>query len=256
MEIIKTTRAMTRLADQWRSQGLCIGFVPTMGYFHEGHIELMRMAKRDADKAAVSLYVNPTQFGPTEDLAKYPRDFDGDCAKAASAGVDVMFAPDSSEMYPAGACTFVAVDSELTKVLCGSSRPTHFRGVTTICAKLFTIVKPHFAVFGQKDYQQLLVIRRMVKDLCMDLEIIAHPTVREPDGLAMSSRNAYLSPEERKQAVCIYQAIQNAINLYKKGERSHKTIVEEVRFVIEKSPSARMDYIEIRRMPDLADPTQ
>jgi pantoate--beta-alanine ligase len=196
MKIISSPREMSDCADAARARGLRIGFVPTMGYLHEGHLSLMHEARRRASIVVASIFVNPTQFGPHEDLSKYPRNFDRDCAMMNAVPVDVVFAPEAPAMYPAGAQTWVDV-TEVTRGLCGSSRPGHFRGVTTVVAKLFNIVKPHFAFFGEKDFQQLRAIQRMVRDLNFDLEIVPMPIVRESDGLAMSSRNAYLDPEQR-----------------------------------------------------------
>jgi len=188
MEIIETTSNMQETSRQLRSAGKTIAFVPTMGFLHEGHLELLRQGRQHSDVLVLSIFVNPTQFGPTEDFDKYPRDMDGDLKKAEQTGTDIVFTPPVSEMYPEGSQTTVKVKS-LPEHLCGLSRPGHFEGVTTVVAKLFNIVMPHVAIFGKKDFQQLAVIRRMVLDLNMDIEIIGHPTIREPDGLAMSSRN-------------------------------------------------------------------
>jgi len=209
MEIIRTPPEMTAWANRILAAGQTIGLVPTMGFFHEGHLRLMRKAKEKADHAVVSLFVNPIQFGANEDLGRYPRNFSRDCQLAQAEGVDVLFAPEVEDMYPTEASTRVIV-SGLTDGLCGESRPGHFNGVTTVVAKLLHIVKPHYAVFGRKDFQQLAVIERMVADLNWDVEIIPHPIVREADGLAMSSRNTYLSASERHAALCLFRAIGHA----------------------------------------------
>ncbi|MBU2537040.1 MAG: pantoate--beta-alanine ligase [Proteobacteria bacterium] len=209
MEIIRTPLEMTAWANRVLATGQTIALVPTMGFFHEGHLRLMRKATENADHAVVSLFVNPIQFGANEDLGRYPRNFSRDCQLAQAEGVDVLFAPEVEDMYPAEAATRVIV-SGLTDGLCGESRPGHFNGVTTVVAKLFHIVKPHCAVFGRKDFQQLAVIERMVADLNWDVKIVRHPIVRETDGLAMSSRNTYLSASERHAALCLFRAIGHA----------------------------------------------
>ncbi len=244
MKTIELIREMQKYSDVLRSEGKKIAFVPTMGYFHEGHIELMRQAKRMADCVVVSVYVNPTQFGPKEDLSRYPRDFERDSKMAEEAGVDVIFYPSNKEMYPEGYQTYVNVE-KVTNNLCGLSRPGHFRGVTTVCAKLFNIVKPHIAVFGQKDYQQYVTIKRMVTDLNMDLEIIGLPTVREADGLAMSSRNVYLKDNERPSALSLIASLSLAQKLYDQGERSAAKIISEARQLIQSAPYTDIDYIKI-----------
>ncbi len=242
--IIRTPEAMQEWSRQMRAQGMTIGFVPTMGYLHEGHLDLMRIARQQADLVVISIFVNPLQFGPSEDLDRYPRDLEGDLDKAASVGVDLVFAPTARDMYPEGFQTSVDV-SELSKPLCGAKRPGHFRGVTTVVAKLFNIVLPHFAVFGRKDYQQLQVIKRMVRDLSMNLDILEGETVRESDGLAMSSRNAYLSPEERSQATVLYRALTRTRQAVLDGRVA--TPEEAVRMaedIISSAPLARIDYVE------------
>ena len=251
LKVITKVAEMQSAADAWRGAGLTIGFVPTMGYFHEGHLALMKQARQRADVVVVSLFVNPTQFGANEDLSRYPRDFERDRAMAASVGVDVIFFPDASEMYPLGYQTKVAVP-ELAAPLCGQSRPVHFGGVATVCCKLFAIVKPHFAVFGEKDYQQLLVVTRMATDLNLDLEIVPGPTFREPDGLAMSSRNVYLSPAEREQAVCLSKSLRQAAEAVTQGETRREGVLALVRNTIGRQPLANIDYVELRRLPDLA----
>ena len=245
MQIIVELKKMQSRAEAIRLQGQRLGCVPTMGALHEGHLELMREAKRRTGVVAASVFVNPTQFAPAEDLAKYPRDREGDLKKMESAGVDIAFFPTAEAMYPKGAQTWVTVE-EITQELEGASRPDHFRGVATVVLKLFHLMKPSLAVFGQKDYQQLKVIERMVKDLDLDIEIVPHPTVREPDGLAMSSRNRYLNPEERKQATALIRAIQKAQELVKQGERDPKRLVEEAKKIIAAEPLAKADYVEVR----------
>jgi len=245
MRVIDTIAEMQQQADQWRRDGVRIGFVPTMGFFHEGHLALMRHAGTLADKVVISIFVNPTQFGPNEDFESYPRDRDRDLALARGVGVDVVFAPSVEEMYPGGFQTYVTVE-EVTRPLCGASRPGHFRGVATVVAKLFHIVKPHVAVFGEKDYQQLLTIRRMVRDLAMDVQVVGHPIVREEDGLAMSSRNTYLSGEERREALLLSRSLEEARRLVAAGERSGETILEHVRRVLGSGSRVRIDYVELR----------
>jgi len=235
---------MQKYSEGLRCEGGKIAFVPTMGYFHEGHIELMRQAKKMSDCVVVSIYVNPTQFGPKEDLSRYPRDFERDSKMAEEAGVDVIFFPPNTEMYPEGYQTYVNVE-EVTKNLCGLSRPGHFRGVTTVCAKLFNIVKPHIAVFGKKDYQQYVAIKKMVTDLNMDLDIIGLPTVREADGLAMSSRNVYLKDNERSSGLSLIASLRLAQKLYDQGERSAAKIISEARQLIQNAPYTDIDYIKI-----------
>ncbi len=236
---------MQSLANSFREKGYKICLVPTMGYFHEAHLSLMRLGKKLCDKLVVSVFVNPIQFGPSEDFERYPRDLERDKKLAREVGVDVLFTPCAQEMYPEGFQTYVEV-RELSKPLCGASRPGHFRGVATVVLKLFNIVKPHVAVFGLKDYQQYLIIRRMVKDLNLDIEIIGHPIVREPDGLAMSSRNVYLSPEERKSALCLYKSILRAKELLSRGIRSVSDLKKEVVKLISSYPYTKIDYVEFR----------
>ena len=244
MEIIDTVKRMHADAEFQRISGKRIAFVPTMGYFHEGHLNLMREAKKCGDRVVISIYVNPTQFGPQEDLAKYPRDFERDSRLAESVGVDVIFCPSNEEMYPPYYQTYVNVE-EVTNNLCGLSRPGHFRGVATICCKLFNMVKPHVAVFGKKDFQQLVTIKRMVLDLNMDLEIKAMETTREADGLAMSSRNVYLKPEERESALCLSRSLKKANALYENGERDAGKIIKEIEGFIKEHPYTDIDYIKI-----------
>jgi pantoate--beta-alanine ligase len=233
---------MTAWSRAQSKKGKSIGFVPTMGYFHEGHLSLMRMAAQMADLAVVSLFVNPTQFGPNEDLSTYPADFERDQELAAKNGAAVLFAPEVAEMYPPDSKTTVSV-SGLTDHLCGADRPGHFAGVTTVVCKLFHIVQPDLAVFGSKDYQQLVVIRRMCADLDMDIAILAHPIVREDDGLAMSSRNAYLDAPLRRSALCLSRAIASARKLAAEGERSVARLTEVCQQLINATPDTRIDYI-------------
>jgi len=233
---------MTAWSREQSRDGQIIGLVPTMGYFHEGHLNLMRMAGRHAGRVVVSLFVNPTQFGPGEDLSTYPRDFDRDRQLAAGTGADVLFAPVAEEMYPPGSSTAVVV-GEVTDHLCGASRPGHFTGVATVVTKLCNIVRPDLAVFGQKDFQQLAVIRRMCADLNMGIEIIGHPIVREADGLAMSSRNTYLDGSLRESALCLSRAIQLARRVAADGEDSTVRLTDAVRQLIDSHPATAVDYI-------------
>ncbi len=235
---------MQAFSESVRNAGQKISFVPTMGYFHEGHLSLMREGRQRGDCLAISIYVNPTQFGPSEDFEKYPRDFERDSSLADGVGVDVIFYPKDKEMYPELYQTYVNVEN-VTENLCGLSRPGHFRGVTTVCAKLFNIVKPHYAIFGRKDFQQLIAIKRMVLDLNMDLEIIGMPIVREADGLAMSSRNVYLRTEEREAALSLSRSLKMAKEMYDGGEKDVSAILERVRKYIEGHPYAVIDYAKI-----------
>lgn len=260
MEIIEKIGKMQERAEQLRISGETISFVPTMGFFHEGHLELMRVGKNTGSKLVISIFVNPIQFGPSEDFERYPRDLEGDLKKAEDVGVDIVFIPSVEEMYPEGFQTKVSV-RDLTQHLCGLSRPGHFDGVTTVVAKLFNIVKPHIAIFGQKDYQQLTVISRMVMDLNMDIKIVGVPTVREPDGLAMSSRNTYLKEEERESALSLVRSLELAQNLLNKGEDDPGKIKEEIERFIRKHPYTEIDYVsvcdpdtleELKTIPDRA----
>ena len=245
MRIINTVSGMQAFSRDVRKSGKTISLVPTMGYLHEGHASLMVEGKRRSDILVASIFVNPTQFGPTEDFNAYPRDLERDRKVAVSAGVDVIFAPTASDMYPHGYQTYVNVE-QLTLPLCGASRPGHFQGVTTVVAKLLNIVMPHVALFGKKDFQQLAVIRRMAADLNMDVEILGMPIVREADGLAMSSRNAYLGPEERKDALCLSRALDAARAMYRNGERSVPLLMEKVLRIIGEVPGAVIDYADFR----------
>lgn len=221
-----------------------LGFVPTMGALHAGHISLVRAARQQCDAVAVSIFVNPTQFGPTEDFSKYPHTFERDCELLEAEGVAILFAPTIEEMYPPGAATFVTVEG-LSDKLCGRSRPGHFRGVTTVVAKLFNIVKPDLAFFGQKDAAQAVVIRRMVRDLQFGVEIVVCPIVREPDGLALSSRNAYLNPEQRKQATVLYRALMRVQFLADHGESESARLIAAALEEFMQQPEVRLDYFEI-----------
>jgi len=247
MEVIQTVAAMQAHAEARRREGRLLALVPTMGALHEGHLALVREARRQADHVTVSIFVNPTQFGPSEDYARYPRQLARDVAVLEALGVDVVFAPSVAEMYPEGPeanLTWVYVE-RLDAHLCGRYRPGHFRGVTTVVAKLFNICKPHVAVFGFKDAQQFQIIRRMVRDLHYDIELIGVPTVRDEDGLALSSRNAYLTPQERSQAVVLSQAIAAAEQAIKQGEQRVEAIVEAMRQTLARAPLARVQYTEV-----------
>jgi pantoate--beta-alanine ligase len=244
VEVIQSIRDMQALSESKRRQGRRIVLVPTMGYFHEGHLNLMKVGRNQGDDLAVSIYVNPMQFAPTEDFANYPRDIERDKRLAEGVGVDWIFSPDHREMYPEGYQTHVEVEG-VTNNLCGSSRPRFFRGVTTVCTKLFNIVKPHVTIFGRKDYQQYVTIKRMVQDLNMDIEVIGMRTTREPDGLAMSSRNVYLKSEERESALSLSRSLLLAIDLYEKGEREAVVILKEVREFIAGHPYVKIDYAQI-----------
>lgn len=244
MKIIDDPAEMQTISNRIRETNLLIGLVPTMGYLHEGHLSLVRAARQQSDIVVLSIFVNPTQFGPDEDLEKYPRDFERDEKMAKKEGVDYIFYPEPRTMYTSEFQARVTVE-KLTQSHCGASRPAYFGGVTTVCTKLFNIVLPHWAFFGQKDYQQAAVIRRMVKDLNMNLEIVVLPTVREADGLAMSSRNAYLNPEERKEALCLYESLQLAGDIVRAGQTDVNTIVAAMRQRIKTRPAARIEYISI-----------
>jgi pantoate--beta-alanine ligase len=248
--VISDPLAMSAWSDAARARKQRIAFVPTMGYLHAGHMALIEEARRRADTVVVSIFVNPTQFGPTEDLGRYPRDIPGDLEKSAAAGANVAFIPEAEAMYPPGAQTFVQV-RELEKGLCGDRRPGHFAGVATIVLKLFNIVRPHLAVFGEKDFQQLAVIRQMVRDLDVPVEIVPLPTVREPDGLAMSSRNSYLSPDNRRRAVALSQGLSAAKALRGTGETRASMLVNAAREIIQPRVDS-LDYLEVRDAVTLA----
>ena len=235
---------MKQFVRMKKAEGKTIGFVPTMGYLHSGHLSLIKKSKSQNDVTVISIFVNPTQFGENEDLDQYPRDFERDCRLAQEAGADAVFFPTAGMMYPEGYKTYVEV-VDITKRLCGVTRPTHFKGVTTVVTKLFHIVAPDRAYFGQKDAQQLLVIRRMVKDLNMDIEIVGCPIVRETDGLAMSSRNLYLSEEERTQATVLNQSLEMAEKMIDSGERDSNTVKKAIKAKIGTMDLARIDYVEL-----------
>jgi pantoate--beta-alanine ligase len=250
-EIIRDPRAMRARVDDLRRDGRRIAVVPTMGALHEGHLTLLRAARARADIVILTIFVNPTQFGPKEDLTRYPRDEAGDLAKARTCDIDLAFCPEASAMYPAGAQTFVEV-RELQQPLCGASRPGHFAGVATIVAKLFHITQPHLAVFGDKDYQQLAILRRMTRDLDFNIEIVGVPIVREPDGLALSSRNAYLTAEQRQAALALSKGLAAAEAAFKAGERSSATLVATAKAQLDAEPLVRIDYLELRDAEELS----
>ncbi|HSQ89329.1 pantoate--beta-alanine ligase [Romboutsia sp.] len=244
MVIINRVNEIRKKVREWKSKGLRVGFVPTMGYLHEGHESLIKKASEENDKVVVSIFVNPIQFGPKEDLSAYPRDLERDSAICERAGADVIFHPKNDEMYENDFSTFVDMTG-LTKELCGKSRPIHFRGVCTVVNKLFNIVCPDRAYFGQKDAQQLAIIKKMVRDLSFDVEIIGCPIVREEDGLAKSSRNAYLSNEEREVATILNKSLMKARKLIEGGERSSKLIINSIIQTINSEPMARVDYVNV-----------
>jgi pantoate--beta-alanine ligase len=251
-EVIRDPAAMRARAEDLRRDGRRIAVVPTMGALHDGHLALIRHARARADVVILTIFVNPTQFGPNEDLSRYPRDEAGDLAKARPCGLDLAFCPSAAAMYPAGAQTFIEV-RELQRPLCGASRPGHFAGVATIVCKLFYLTKPHLAVFGEKDFQQLAIIRRMVRDLDLDVEIQGVPIVREADGLALSSRNAYLAADERRQALALSAGLAAAEAAYRAGERRAAALVAAARAPIEAEPAARIDYVELRDAVELSE---
>lgn len=244
MEIIKTISEVRRITAAWKQEGLSIGFVPTMGYLHEGHQSLIERAASENDRVVASVFVNPLQFGPTEDFSSYPRDLERDMAVCSSAGAHMIFHPEAGEMYFPDFCTYVDMDS-LTEGLCGKSRPGHFRGVCTVVLKLFNIVGADRSYFGEKDAQQLAVIKRMVRDLSMGVEIVGCPIIREKDGLAKSSRNTYLSPTEREAALILKKSLDAGRMLANEGERNAKRIVDAIRENLLTEPLARLDYVEL-----------
>ncbi len=244
MDIVRRARAMTEVCAVARATGKIVGFVPTMGALHEGHLSLVRRVKAQADVVVVSIFVNPTQFNSSDDLASYPRNLPADADLLAREGVDFLFAPDPEEMYPAGATTFVEV-AGLSEKLEGKSRPGHFRGVATVVTKLFAIVEPHIAAFGQKDAQQALVIKTLVRDLMWNVEVLVLPTRREEDGLAMSSRNVRLTPEQRQAASAIPRALEAARSVHSTGERDAGMILGAAREALEEEPILRIDYLEL-----------
>lgn len=250
MQITGKISEVRSQVKEWKREGLTVGFVPTMGYLHEGHGSLMKRAKSECDKVVASIFVNPMQFGANEDLDSYPRDLEADAKLCESIGVDLIFHPEVEEMYAEGFCSFVDMNG-LTKELCGKSRPIHFRGVCTVVNKLFNIVTPDKAFFGQKDAQQLAVIRRMVKDLNMDVEIVGCPIIREEDGLAKSSRNTYLNEEERKAALILSRTIRLGEKLVSEGVKDAGELVAAMKANIEKEPLAKIDYVEAVSMDDI-----
>ena len=252
MKICKTIEEMRSASRDTRREGKRFGFVPTMGALHEGHLSLVRAATAKSDVVAVSIFVNPLQFGPTEDLAKYPRSFERDRELLENEAVDIVFAPQPEEMYPKGGVTYVTVEG-LSEKLCGRSRPGHFRGVATVVAKLFHIVEPDLAFFGQKDAAQATIIRRMVRDLNLPVEIVVCPIIRESDGLAMSSRNVYLRPEERKAALVLNRSLTETKNRFDQGERNARKLIAAGKRVMAQESRVRLDYFEIVD-PDTLDP--
>ncbi len=244
MMVIRTPDEMRAWSEERRREGRSVGLVPTMGALHEGHLSLIRAAVAENDVAVVSIFVNPTQFGPNEDFAGYPRTFDADRAKAEEAGATVIYAPTAEAMYPPGYATYVEVEG-LGEHLCGRSRPGHFRGVATVVAKLFNAVRPHRAYFGRKDAQQCAIIRRMARDLDFGIEIVEMPTVREPDGLALSSRNRYLSEKERREALALHRGLEAGRRALESGERDPARVVAAVRRELERADGVNEDYIEL-----------
>ena len=254
MQTVQTIPHLRSAVDQWRGRRERVAFIPTMGNLHEGHLQLVKRACRAADKVVVSIFVNSMQFGPKEDFASYPRTLKQDSLILAENGVHLLFAPNVEDMYPHGVDDTVRIEVPgLSDILCGASRPGHFTGVATVVAKLFNAVRPHIAVFGEKDYQQLLVVRRMASDLCMPIEIISVPTVREHDGLAMSSRNTYLSPEERGQAPALYRTLQWIGDCLTSGMGNHDKLAAQGKAMLQES-GFRPEYIAIRRAADLSSP--
>ncbi len=244
MKVSQTISSVRENVKEAMKQGKTIGLVPTMGALHAGHVSLVEAAKKKCDYVVVSIFVNPTQFGPSEDFQKYPRPIEDDLQKCENAGVDLVFNPSANEMYPEKVITWVNVE-KITDHLCGLSRPGHFRGVTTVCAKLFNIVTPDYAFFGQKDAQQAIVIKRMVADLNMPLEIVVCPIIREKNGLAMSSRNKFLSEQEREDASYIYKSLQKCKEMVDSGGRNTETIINEMRSILEQKESIKIEYISI-----------
>ena len=251
MILCKTVAELRSEIASAKAAGKTIGLVPTMGALHEGHASLVKAANQENDVVVVSVFVNPTQFGPNEDLDSYPRTLDADCKLAEAQGADIVFAPSPKEMYPSEDMTWVEVTGDVTKVLCGRSRPIHFRGVTTVVSKLFNLAQPDRAYFGQKDAQQVQVLKRMVKDLFFNLQLRIMPIVREADGLAKSSRNSYLSAEERQAGLILSKSLQHAQELFAAGERDPQKLVAATTALIKTEPMADIDYVEIYQMPDL-----
>lgn len=244
MKVVHTVKEVRDIVKGWKKEGLSVGFVPTMGFLHEGHKSLILKSVKENDKTVVSVFVNPTQFGPTEDLDKYPRDLEHDTELVTSAGADLIFNPSPAEMYPNHFTTTVNT-TEVSEFLCGAKRPVHFGGVCLVLTKLFNIVQPNKAYFGQKDAQQLAVVKRFVRDLNFDIEIIGCPIVRETDGLAKSSRNTYLSPEERKAATILYKSLCAGKALIENGERNSEKVKDAIRNVLNTEPLAKVDYVEV-----------
>ncbi|NOQ86732.1 MAG: pantoate--beta-alanine ligase [Deltaproteobacteria bacterium] len=252
MQTINSIKEMQTFSNREMGEGKTIALVPTMGFFHPGHLSLMEEGRRRGDFLVVSIFVNPTQFGAGEDYEDYPRDMERDQKLAEETGVDVIFTPPVDEMYPSDYQTCVNVE-EVTRNLCGISRPAHFRGVTTVVCKLFSIVKPSFAIFGEKDFQQLVAIRQMVSDLNIDVKIVGMPIYREEDGLALSSRNKYLTPDERKAALCLFRSLMRAKELFRQGERKTEEILSEVMSIIKAEQLAEIDYVKICDVKTLKD---
>ena len=253
MKLVKTVAELQAIVKEVKKSGKTIGLVPTMGALHEGHASLIKAAHAENDFTVVSDFVNPTQFGPTEDLDAYPRTLDHDCELAEAVGADVLFAPSPKEMYPSKDMTWVEVTGDITKVLCGRTRPIHFRGVATVVSKLFNLAQPDKAYFGQKDAQQAQVLKRMVKDLFFPLEIRVMPIIREADGLAKSSRNVYLNPAERKAAVILNQALKKAEAAFAAGERSSEKLAALTAEMIKSEPMSNIDYVEMYQLPELTE---
>lgn len=250
MKIVNTINEVREAVKAWHKQGLTVGLVPTMGYLHEGHASLIARASKENDRVVVSDFVNPIQFAPNEDLASYPRDIDRDAKVCEENGADIIFHPTPEEMYHKDFSTFVDITGP-SEELCGKSRPIHFRGVCTVVSKLFLIASPDRAYFGQKDAQQLAVIKRMVRDLNFDIEIVGCPIIREADGLAKSSRNTYLSPEERKAAVILHKALEKGKELVLNGEKSAKAVIDTVTQIINSEPLAKIDYVQVVDFPNI-----
>ena len=252
MKVVDTIKRMSTLVKMYKKEGKSISLVPTMGYLHEGHLSLVRAARKHTDVVVMSIFVNPMQFGPKEDFEKYPRDLKRDEQLATSAGADVIFHPSVKDMYPEGYSTYLSVEG-LTDNLCGASRTGHFKGVTTVVAKLFEIVRPDLAYFGQKDAQQAIVIKKMADDLNMGIEIKIMPIIRESDGLAMSSRNVYLSTDERRDALVLHESLKKAEDVVRSGERDAKKIIKMMQESIKAAPSAKIDYVSIVDIENLKD---
>lgn len=252
MKILESIHDMKEVSLSLRAEGKKIAFVPTMGYLHQGHLSLMKKGREVGDLLVTSIFVNPAQFAKGEDLERYPRDFERDKKMCEGESVDILFVPDAREIYPDGYQTYVDVEG-VTKNLCGASRPGHFRGVATVVTKLFNIVRPHYAIFGEKDFQQLVTIKRLALDLNMDVDVIGMPIVREADGLAMSSRNSYLRMEEREAARSIYRALQMAKEVFDEGERSAGVLLNEARRVVEISPLIEPEYVKLMNIETMED---